>query len=275
MYKHRKAMIRWMSLKGYAKSTTKSYVNRVKSFYEWLGKRPGRATTQDISDFLAHLKTERHASQSTLSTTYSGLKLFWTRVLDRSWPDRAIPRSKKRKRLPQVLSVQDVRSIIEHTRNHKHRCLLQTIYATGVRLAEVVKIEFRDLQSERNLLRVRNGKGGKDRRTILPDTLITNLRSYYREYRPHKFLFEGRQPGRHLSRRTVQAVFQQARERVGIQRRVGVHVLRHSFATHQLESGLDVHTLQSLLGHANLRTTARYLHVTDEITPRVKDLLDG
>lgn len=267
-------MIRWMSLKGYASATIKSYVSRVKSFYEWVGKRPGRATPQDVSNFLTHLRTERRFSQGTISATYSGLKLFWEHILERPWPGKKIPRSKQRKRLPQVLSHEEVVSLIEGTKNRKHRCLLKTIYATGVRVSEVVQIEFRDLQSDRHLLQIRNGKGGKDRRTILPASLITSLRDYYREYRPQRYLFEGRRPGHHLSRRTVQAVFKQARERIGLNRQVGVHVLRHSFATHQLENGLDIFTLQSLLGHSNLQTTARYLHVTGEITPQVKDLLD-
>jgi site-specific recombinase XerD len=165
--------------------------------------------------------------------------------------------------------------LIHSTKNVKHRCILETLYATGIRLGEVVSLEFRDVQADRQLLQVRSGKGGKDRRTVLPESLLLHLREYYRQYRPRKYLFEGQHPGRAISRRTVQAVFQQAKGRIGLERKVGVHVLRHCFATHQLEQGLDIVTLQSLLGHAHLQTTARYLHVTGKITPRVTDLLGG
>lgn len=270
---HRDSFIRWMTLKGYANTTIKSYVSRVNSFYDWLGK-PAEATTEaDISNYLHYLRKELTLSQATINATYSGLKIFWEQVLHRSWPGGKIPRSRQRKKLPQVLSEEEVRSLIHHTVNLKHRCLLETLYATGIRLGEVVNLEFRDVQSDRQLLQVRSGKGGRDRRTVLPPTLLLHLRDYYRQYRPHRYLFEGQTPGKAISRRTVQAVFQQAKKRINLDRKVGVHVLRHCFATHQLEKGLDIVTLQSLLGHAHLNTTARYLHVTGKITPRVTDLL--
>lgn len=270
---HRDSFIRWMTLKGYANATIKSYVSRVQSFYDWLGKPAVAATEADISNHLHYLRVEMHLSQGTINATYSGLKIFWEQVLGRPWPGNKIPRSRQRKKLPQVLSEEEVRSLIGQTINLKHRCLLETLYSTGIRLGEVVTLEFRDIQADRQLLQVRGGKGGRDRRTVLPPTLLLHLREYYRQYRPHRYLFEGQTPGKAISRRTVQAVFQQAKKRINLERKVGVHVLRHCFATHQLEQGLDVITLQSLLGHANLRTTARYLHVTGKITPRITDLL--
>lgn len=270
---HRDSLIRWMTLKGYANATIKSYVSRVKSFCDWLGRPVKSATASDLSNYLYYLREELGLSQGTINASYSGLKIFWEQVLDRSWPSSKIPRSRQRKKLPQVLSEEEVRNLIQGTKNVKHRCLLETLYSTGIRLGEVVDLEFRDVQSDRQLLQVRNGKGGRDRRTVLPPTLLLHLRDYYRQYRPQRYLFEGRTPGQAISRRTVQAVFQQARERINLDRKVGVHVLRHCFATHQLEKGLDIVTLQALLGHANLQTTARYLHVTGQITPRVTDLL--
>lgn len=266
----------WMRQKGYAATTLKSYISHVRCFYRWLGKRPRQTKVSDISAYFIHLREERKLSQGTLSAAYSGIKVFWEQILVRKWPAQRIPRSRQARRLPQVLSVTEVRALLTATENLKHRSLLETLYATGVRLGEVVKLEFRDIQADRDLLLVRSGKGNKDRRTVLPATLLGHLRHYYRTYRPERYLFEGRTPGRHLSRRTVQAVFQQARQRIGLRgKRVGVHVLRHSFATHQLEAGLDLPTLQSILGHRHLRTTARYLHVTGDITPRAQDLLDG
>lgn len=271
----REALVRWLSLKGYASATIKSYSSRVAAFADWLGKPLAQSTDEDVETFLLHLRQDLCLSQGTISGTYSSLKLLWENVLDRSWPQQRIPRSRQAKRLPEVLSSEEVLSLIHSTKNVKHRCILETLYATGIRLGEVVSLEFRDVQADRQLLQVRSGKGGKDRRTVLPESLLLHLREYYRQFRPQKYLFEGQHPGRAISRRTVQAVFQQAKGRIGLERKVGVHVLRHCFATHQLEQGLDIVTLQSLLGHAHLQTTARYLHVTGKITPRVTDLLGG
>lgn len=272
---YRRKFSQWMRHKGYASTTVKSYLSHVRSFYRWLGKRPLHTTVADLSAYLCHLRDERSLSQSTLSAAYSGLKVFWEKVLRRPWPVDRIPRSRRRRGLPQVLSRGEVRRLIDSTTNVKHRSMLETIYATGLRLGELVKLELRDIGAERRVITVRNGKGGKDRRTVLPATLLSHLRQYYRRYRPARYLFEGRRPGRHISRRTVQAVFQQARERIRMDRQVGVHVLRHSFATHQLEAGMDIATLQSILGHRNLQTTARYLHVAGDVTGRSNDLLDG
>lgn len=271
----REALVRWLLLKGYASATIKSYSSRVTAFANWLGKPLAQSTEEDVATFLLYLRQDLGRSQGTISSTYSSLKLLWENVLGRSWPQQRIPRSRQAKRLPEVLSSEEVLSLIHRTKNVKHRCILETLYATGIRLGEVVSLEFRDIQADRQLLQVRGGKGGKDRRTVLPESLLLHLREYYRQYRPQKYLFEGQYPGRAISRRAVQAVFQQAKGRIGLERKVGVHVLRHCFATHQLEQGLDIVTLQSLLGHAHLQTTARYLHVTGEITPRVTDLLGG
>lgn len=271
----REALVRWLLLKGYASATIKSYSSRVTAFANWLGKPLAQSTEEDVATFLLYLRQDLGRSQGTISSTYSSLKLLWENVLGRSWPQQRIPRSRQAKRLPEVLSSEEVLSLIHRTKNVKHRCILETLYATGIRLGEVVSLEFRDIQADRQLLQVRGGKGGKDRRTVLPESLLLHLREYYRQYRPQKYLFEGQYPGRAISRRAVQAVFQQAKGRIGLERKVGVHVLRHCFATHQLEQGLDIVTLQSLLGHAHLQTTARYLHVTGEITPRVADLLGG
>lgn len=225
--------------------------------------------------YFDYLRTERKLAQGSISGAYSSIKLFWEVILERDWPIRQLPRSRRPKYLPEVLSREEVRALIEHTRNVKHRCVLQTLYGTGVRLGELVKLQFHHIDSRRMVVRVEQGKGAKDRFTILSATLLDCLRAYYREYRPEYYLFEGRQPGVALSKRTVQAVFKQACARVGIKRKVSVHTLRHSFATHLLEGGLDVLTLQKLLGHRDLSTTSRYLHVAVDIDGKIEDLIGG
>jgi site-specific recombinase XerD len=266
-------MITWMSRRGYAAATIKTYVYAVQELARYYGRCPSGLEQAELLTYFDYLREERCLAQSSINGAYSGIKLLWTEVLDRSWPARRLPRSRQAKSLPEVLSREEVLSLVDGTLNLKHRSVLETLYGTGVRLGEVVMLRPADIDSRRMQVRVECGKGNKDRYTILPPTLLTTLRMYYREYRPERYLFEGRTPGCHLSKRTVQAVFKQACARAGIRKKVGVHVLRHSFATHLLEGGLDTVTVKHLLGHANLSTTGRYLHIADRMQDRVMDLL--
>ena len=269
----REEMIKWMSRRGYAAPTIKSYTYAVQELARHYGRCPSQIGTEELLSYFDYLRDERCLAQGTISNAYSGIKLLWTQVLDQAWPAKRLPRSRRAKTLPEVLSREEVHSLIGGTLNLKHRSVLETLYGTGVRLGEVVTLLPTDIDSRRMQVRVERGKGKKDRYTILPPTLLTTLRAYYRQYRPERYLFEGRTPGRHLAKRTVQAVFKQACARAGIRRQVGVHVLRHSFATHLLEDGLDPVTVKHLLGHANLSTTSRYLHVADGLRDRAVDLL--
>ena len=223
--------------------------------------------------FTERLRRGRGLSQSSLAGCYSGIKLLWEKVLGRSWNANKLPRSKRAKTLPEVLSEEEVRQLICQTKNLKHRAFLKVLYTTGVRVGELVKLKPGDIDSKRMVVRVEMGKGKKSRYTVLSMPLLKELRAYWLEYRPRVYLFEGQVPGRHISIRTVQTVFKQACKRIGLRKQVGVHVLRHSFATHLLENGVDTLTVKALLGHSDVSTTARYVHVQNSRMKGLPDLL--
>lgn len=266
-------MLRYMERRSFSPSTIKVYISWVSQFAQHYGKSPELLDEDDIGAYFDYLKGDRKLSQSSLAGCYSGIKLLWEKILGRRWDTNKLPRSRRPKTLPEVLSVEEAHQLISRTRNQKHRTLLKVLYTTGIRVGELVKLKPGDIDSKRMVIRVSQGKGRKDRYTVLPLTLLKELRSYWKAYRPRAYLFEGAVSGRHISIRTVQAVFQQACERIALRRQVGVHVLRHSFATHLLESGVDTLTIKSLLGHANIATTARYVHVQNSRLKGLPDLL--
>jgi site-specific recombinase XerD len=166
--------------------------------------------------------------------------------------------------LPEPLSRSEIAHLLDATSNTKHRVLLMTTYGGGLRVSELVRLKPRDIHSQRMLIRVEQGKGHKDRYTLLSPRLLEELRAYWRAYRPQTWLFEGSRAGRHLAVATAQRVFDRAKERAGVQHGRGIHCLRHSFATHLMEAGVPLPVIQRLMGHASLSTTAKYLHVTGQ-----------
>lgn len=258
----RRRMLDYMHLKNYSKSTIRSYINHVKDFACHLGKSPESATFEEVSAYLLHLTEDRGLSQSNLNGAYSGIKVLFTGVLGRAWDLNKLPRSRREKTLPAVLSVEQAQGLVNAPRNLKHRTILQLIYATGLRLSEAMGLELKDIDSNRMVIIVHRGKGGKDRHVPLSATLLECLRYYWRCYRPRRYLFENEHTKAHLSPRTVQAVFKRAKEKIGLSGKVSVHTLRHCYATHMLESGLNVVALKVFLGHTNLSTTNRYLHIS-------------
>lgn len=269
----RKRMIRDMRLKGLHPDTQKAYVRAVKGVVRYYRVSPDQLDEEQIRDYLHYLIAERNVSQGCVSQAYSGLRFLFESTLKRDWVAWGIPRARQKKKLPVVLSVEEVRRLIDRTTNPKHRALLMVIYSGGLRGAEAVTLKVSDIDSNRMLIRVR-GKGGKDRETLLAHTTLEALRTYHRAYTPREWLFPGKKPCNPLHVRTAQEVFVQARERADIQKCAGIHCLRHSFATHLLDSGVDIAFLQRLLGHKNLQTTAVYLHVSTRDLVRIRSPLD-
>lgn len=269
----RKEMIDWMLRKGFSPRTIDCYVKAAVRFAEHYGKSPALLSDQDIVAYMDHLCQKRKLSQSSLNGAYSGIKILWENILDRPWPNRLLPRSRRVKKLPEVLSRAEVQRLINALDNTKHRVILRMLYATGLRVGELTHLRVEDIDSKRMVIRVQSGKGKKDRYLVLSEELLTELRTYWSIYRPKVFLFEGMEAGTAIAIRTVQKVFHNACERGGIRRKVGVHVLRHCFATHLLEQGVDPITLKQLMGHANLSTTARYVHVAHTHLQTVPNLL--
>ena len=261
MSKLRKKMISRMEQGNYAPSTIESYVYSVAQLASFYGRCPSQLSDEEIGAYLGHVRTQG-LSWSTVHAFYSGIKWFCTHVLEREWNQRQLPRPRRENRLPEILSQEEVRRLLESVENLKHRTALMVMYSGGLRAGEVVRLRIKDIDSDRMLVRVEQAKGRKDRYTLLSPVALLWLRRYWRAYRPAgEWLFEGTDRSDHWSIRSLQQVFKRAVAKAGIRKAVSSHILRHSFATHLLEQGVDTLTIKELLGHSQLQTTARYLHV--------------
>lgn len=269
----RERMVRDMRIRGLSVSTQKAYLGGVTRIVKHYRVSPDRLSEEQIRSYLHFLIEERKLSQSYISQVYSGLKFCFETTLKQDWEAWGIPRSKKEKKLPVVLSRQEVAGLFEVTPNLKHRAILMVIYSGGLRVREAVTLKPDDIDSDRMRIRVR-GKGKKERDTLLSNEALKILREYYRQYRPETWLFEGQHRGRPIHARSVQKVMQRAAEKSGLKKAASTRALRHSFATHLLESGVDLFHIQRLLGHASPKTTTVYLHVSNRDLARIPNPLD-
>jgi len=267
-----------LELKNYSSKTRSCYLASVKSFALHFHRSPAELADQEIREYLHYLIQEKKVSQSAVSQAYSALKFFYETTLKRDWNGFRIPRVKMGKKLPVVLSLQEIQAIFSATRNLKHRAILMTTYSAGLRVSEVVHLKVSDIDSQRMVIRVQQGKGEKDRYTLLAQRTLEVLRDYWREYRPKDWLFPGQPAKGSLSVSAVQRVFWKVLDQAGIKKPATVHTLRHSFATHLLEAGTDLYHIQQLLGHTTPKTTTIYLHLSRKdlggVTSPI-DLLEG
>ena len=232
-------------------------------------------TEEDINQYHRQLVQAGTYSCSFVNQSINAVKFYYQRVLGRHEVQlRNVERPEKPDRLPTVLSKQDVKKILEATDNLKHRCMLQLLYAGGLRIGEVINLKLTDVQSDRNLLLIRGGKGKKDRTTVLSQRLLENLRAYYREYKPKEWLFQGQFGGQYTAD-SLRNVFQACRKKAGVNTSATPHTLRHSFATHLLEQGTDLRYIQTLLGHRSSKTTEVYTHVTSYALDKIVSPLDN
>lgn len=274
MTKLREQFKRDLELKGLSTKTQQSYLKQVVSFSKYYQKSPEILGTEEIKDYLHHLIAERNLSKSYINQAYSGLKLLYETTLNRKWDMKTIPRAKKEQKLPEVLSQKEVKAILASVRNLKHKAILATIYAAGLRVGEVVNLKISDIDSVNMQIRVRQGKGRKDRLTLLSEGNLKILRDYFKYFRPIEWLFPGADKDKPLTTRSVEKVMNKAVEEAKITKPVTVHTLRHSFATHLLESGVDIYYIQRLLGHSNIKSTSIYLHMTNMKLRNIKSPLD-
>lgn len=267
-------MLQEMKLRNFSPKTIKSYVCCVKLFVTHYGKSPEELTEAHIKEYLSNL-VKRGLSFSTINAVQSALKILYKDILNQSWKVAPLKRPIKEKKLPQILSIQEVELLINSTSNLKHKAILMTLYATGIRLGELCHLKISDVDSKRMTLWVRGGKGKKDRHTTLSEKLLAVLRDYYKRYKPQEYLFNGEISGDPISERTIQYIVKKALDKSGINKKVTVHTLRHCFATHLLEKGTDLFTISQLLGHQSIRTTTIYLHLQNTTIGRINNPLDS
>ena len=258
----RTRMERDLLVRGLSPNTREAYVRAVVGLAQYYDRSPDTLSPDDVQGYLVHLIEERQLAWSSCSVAVHGLRFFYEVTLGRERRAYYIPTPKKPSKQPEILSREEVARLFASTANVKHRALLMTTYAAGLRVSEVVRLKVSDLHSDRMLIRVEAGKGGKDRYTLLSESLLAELRNYWRLYQPPLWLFPRRGAPEHpLSRATAHHVYHAAKSRAGIHKGGGIHSLRHGFATHLLEAGVELPTIQDLLGHGNIRTTTRYLHL--------------
>lgn len=260
-----------MRLRKFSPKTIKSYLLYIEACLRFVRKSPREVDGADVRNYLDNLASTGK-SASTLNTAYSALQFYFGKILCRKFFVN-IPRAKKSHQLPEVLSKEEVRRMIEATNNPKHKCMIQMLYGTGMRVGELTHLRMRDVDLERNCIKVVQGKGAKDRMALLPKTIHDLLERQKGVKQPDDFLFTSYDGGR-LTEATVQKVVRRAAQIAGVQKEVTPHTLRHSFATHLLESGTDIRYIQELLGHAKLATTQIYTKVSAQSLGAIKSPLD-
>jgi integrase/recombinase XerD len=258
----RQRMTEDMQVRNLALNTQMSYVQQVSLFARHFNKSPEQLGPDDIRAYQIYLTNEKKLAPGSVLIAVAALRFLYKVSLKRDWRfDDVIPAPKKPQRLPVVLSPEEVLKFLGCIDSAKHRAILTTCYAAGLRISEVVCLKTEDIDSQRMVIRVDQGKGQKDRYVMLSPTLLEILRTWWRVNKPRRWLFPGDISGRHISKDAVELACQKARRLCGIRKPITPHLLRHGFAVHLLESGTDVRTIQLLLGHRSLATTARYLRI--------------
>jgi integrase/recombinase XerD len=273
----RKRMTEELQLRNYSPVTARAYLGATARYAKYFGRSPEHLGPEHIRLYLLHLLNDNHATANTVQLYRSALKFLYVNTLKQQWFDVEIGEIKKQVLLPTVLSIEEITSILDRTTNLKHWTLMATLYATGLRCDEVRRLKLSDIDSERMLIHVRMGKGRIPRDIGLSRALLDRLRVYWRSLRPQDWLFPSSQRLENpLDSRTIRLFCRQAGKRANVTKQVTPHVFRHSCATHMLEAGVDLRTIQVLLGHAQIQTTARYLRVSTtrlQATPSPFDAL--
>ena len=273
--KHLDQFIRWLSAKRYSTNTIKTYSDALRSFLFYFKlKDICELTNTDVLDFNNDYILKKKLSASYQNQIISAIKLYFRTIRETKIEGDKIDRPKKPKTLPNVLSKEEVKSILEAHANVKHKTMLSLIYSCGLRCSELLQLKPFDIDSKRNIVLIKHAKGKKDRITPLSPKILDLLRVYYQVYKPKPYLFEGQEAGTIYSAKSLQSVLKQALQKSNIKKPVTLHWLRHSYATHLLESGTDLRYIQELLGHNSSRTTEIYTHVSTKSLQRIKSPFD-
>jgi len=272
----RDRMLQSMRLRGLSEWTQKSYTQAVAGLAAYYRIRPDQLNQTQVETYLDYIETERKLAPSTCHVTWAALRFFYQKTLGWTELQLRLPQRRGPSRLPEILSREELERLFQAPANPKHRVLLMTPYSAGLRVGELVRLQVTDIDSDpdRMLIRVDQGKGRKDRYTVLSPVLLGYLREYWKIKRPPRWLFPSPIGASHICRGTAQRVFHRACAQAGIRKRVSIHSLRHGFATALLEKGTDLRTIQVLMGHRSLSTTARYIRVIRPQLPPSGGALD-
>ena len=269
-----KGYLEILEQKRYAKSTIKTYTSYFREFVDYFsGQSLEEVSVEQINDYLLKLIHEESMSSSKQNQFINAIKFYYEKVLGRERQYYKVERPKKEEKLPDVLSKEDIASMIKFTKNLKHKSVIVIIYSCGLRRSEAINLKLTDIDSKRMLVKIRGGKGGKDRYVQLADGTLKVLRKYFKEHKPIEWLFTGQKGGQY-SVESIEKIVKKAAKRAKIQKNVYPHILRHSFATHHLEQGTDLRYIQEWLGHNSSKTTERYTHVSQTDFRRFRNPLD-
>lgn len=274
----RQRMLDDMRIRNMSPGTIESYIRCVAAFAMYFGKSPDLLGAEHVREYQRFLVNERKVAWGSFNVTVCALKFLYKVTLRRDWADEGIPFPRKGRKLPVILSVTEITAFLAVIDNVKHWTIFTLMYTTGLRISEALNLLPTDIDSERMVIRVRQGKGRKDRYVPLNPGLLESLRTYWRKYRPQDYLFPGRNPANPLHCSAIERLCPQFCEKAGIEKHVSPHSMRHCFATHLLESGTDLRTIQIILGHRSLNTTAVYLHVAaraPQVTDKLADLFEA
>jgi integrase/recombinase XerD len=271
----RQRFIEDMHLRGLASTTQRSYIHYCASFAKFYNTSPDRLDLEAVRQYQLYLLHEKQLSPESINTFLSAVEFLYLQTLEMPWGKESFPRLRRPYKLPVVLSQQEVCQFFEHVGCLKHRAALMICYGAGLRISEAVALKVSDIDSQRMLIHVVQGKGKKDRYAMLSPRLLAVLRSYWRAARPKDYLFSTWREGHHMTSSALAVACRNAARNSGIGKRITAHTLRHSFATHLLENGTDTRIIQVLLGHSRIETTARYTAVTPNSIAKTKSPLDA
>lgn len=264
-----------LRLRNYSPKTIKAYRSSIRTFVRYVAPRHPRALSDaDLRQYLLYLIEQRKVEAATVNQVINALRFLYEELYKRPIQVGELPRPKRERKLPVTLSAEEILLLFDRIQNLKHKTILMLIYSAGLRVGEAVRVKIADIDGHRRLIHLKGGKGKKDRYTVLGDSMLKQLRVYYQQYQPREYLFEGGNGRDHIAERSVQNVFQRAVRAAAIRKPVSVHSLRHAFATHLLEAGTDLRSIQELLGHSNIKTTEIYTHVSKRRLEKIISPLD-
>jgi site-specific recombinase XerD len=262
MKRLRDQMLADLQLSGATQRTQETYLREAGNLAKYFNRSPAELGEDELKEYMLYLMKERHLSEGTFRFYVAALKFLYRTTLKREWAVEKIRYPRAKRKLPIVLDLSEVESLFAVTPNLKHKVILMITYSSGLRASETAHLKITDIDSKRMMVRISQGKGGKDRYSILSQTTLEHLRQYWRKYHPTEWLFNGAEKNDPISTNSIQQLFYKAKKRAGITKPASVHTLRHSFATHLIEAGTSLHHVQLLLGHRSPTTTTVYLHVS-------------